>query len=128
MNPRMQPNTVHETDLKGLGTLRRGKVRDVYDLGEHLLLVATDRVSAFDWILPTPIPEKGRLLTGISAFWFRAFADVESHFVTDDLSKMPPSVAAHAPVLAGRTTLARKVKIVPVECVVCGYLVGSGWS
>ena len=88
MKPRMQAQTVHQTTLEGLGKLRRGKVRDVYDLGDQLLLVATDRVSAFDWVLPTPIPEKGRLLTGISSFWFRTFADVENHFITDDMAKV----------------------------------------
>src|SRR6266540_5622650 len=106
---------------------RRGKVRDVYDLGDRLVIVATDRISAFDWILPTGIPDKGRVLTGLTLFWLH-FLKVRNHFVSTDLSAMGPAFAAQANVLQGRTMLVRKTQVVPVECVVRGYLVGSGWK
>ncbi len=119
---------VRETDFKGLGKMRRGKVRDLYDLGETLLLVATDRVSAFDWVLPTPIPGKGKLLTGLSTWWFGVLKDVPNHLVTDDVARMPKKIQPFAQILAGRTMLVKKVSILPVECVVRGYLAGSGWD
>jgi phosphoribosylaminoimidazole-succinocarboxamide synthase len=103
--------------------VRRGKVRDVYDLGETLLLVATDRISAFDWVLPSGIPDKGRLLTQISAFWFD-FLDEPNHLLSLDLPNM---VATDREALAGRSMVCRKCEVVPVECVVRGYLEGSGW-
>ncbi len=106
---------------------RRGKVRDVYDLGDRLAIVATDRVSAFDWVLPTPIPDKGRVLTALSLFWFD-FLGVPNHVLSSDLAAMGPAFAARAEILAGRTVLARKASVVPVECVVRGYLAGSGWK
>jgi phosphoribosylaminoimidazole-succinocarboxamide synthase len=106
---------------------RRGKVRDVYDLGDRLVIVATDRISAFDWVLPTPIPDKGRVLTGITQFWF-GFLGVENHLLSMDVKKMPSAFAAQADVLQGRSMLVRKASVVPVECVVRGYLVGSGWK
>lgn len=128
MKPQVRPSAVFETNLLDLGPVRRGKVRDLYDLGDVLLLVATDRVSAFDWVIPTPIPGKGRLLTGLSCFWFDVFRDVPNHLVTADIARMPPNVRAHEATLSGRTMLARKLEILPVECVVRGYLVGSGWD
>lgn len=106
---------------------RRGKVRDVYDLGDRLVIVATDRISAFDWVLPTGIPDKGRVLTALSQFWFR-FLGVPNHILSDELSAMPPEFAAQADVLRGRTVLVKKAVVVPVECVVRGYLAGSGWK
>jgi phosphoribosylaminoimidazole-succinocarboxamide synthase len=106
---------------------RRGKVRDVYDLGDRLVIVATDRLSAFDWVLPTAIPDKGRVLTALSLFWFD-FLGVPHHLLGADLKAMGPEFAARADVLAGRTVLVRKARVVPVECVVRGYLAGSGWQ
>jgi phosphoribosylaminoimidazole-succinocarboxamide synthase len=106
---------------------RRGKVRDVYDLGDRLVIVATDRISAFDWVLPTGIPDKGRVLTGLTLFWLRHL-QVPNHFLSTDPSAMGPAFAAHAAELHGRTMLVRKTAVVPIECVVRGYLVGSGWK
>ncbi len=107
----------------------RGKVRDIYDAGEdRLLLVATDRISAFDVVLPDPIPDKGRVLTGLSTFWFDRTADlVPHHVVSTDPADFPPPFAG-VPALAGRATLVRKAKVVPMECVARGYLSGSGWT
>src|SRR5262245_53183742 len=106
---------------------RRGKVRDVYDLGDRLVIVATDRLSAFDWVLPTGIPDKGRILTALSLFWFD-FLGVENHLLGTDLHAMGQEFVARADELAGRIILARKARVVPIECVVRGYLAGSGWK
>jgi phosphoribosylaminoimidazole-succinocarboxamide synthase len=106
---------------------RRGKVRDVYDLGDRLVIVATDRISAFDWVLPTGIPDKGRVLTALTRFWLD-YLGVPNHLIGTDLAAMGPEFAARANVLAGRTMLVRKAAVVPVECVVRGYLAGSGWK
>ena len=106
---------------------RRGKVRDVYDLGDRLVIVATDRISAFDWVLPTGIPDKGRILTGLTRFWLD-FLQVPNHFLSPDLQDMGPAFAAQAEVLRGRSMLVRKTAVVPIECVVRGYLAGSGYS
>ncbi|MEO1498223.1 MAG: phosphoribosylaminoimidazolesuccinocarboxamide synthase [Planctomycetota bacterium] len=116
--------------LPGLEPIR-GKVRDVYDLGDELLLVATDRVSAFDWVLPTGIPDKGRVLTQLSVFWFERLADVagvEHHLITADVDRMPLPGDADRDALAGRTMLCRKGRVTPFECVARGYLAGSGWN
>jgi phosphoribosylaminoimidazole-succinocarboxamide synthase len=118
---------VRETHLEGLA-VRRGKVRDVYDLGDQILIVATDRISAYDVVMPTGIPDKGRLLTQISLWWFEFLADVTaSHVVTADVRRMPKAVRDQAEVLEGRSMLCRKADVFPVECVVRGYLAGSGW-
>jgi phosphoribosylaminoimidazole-succinocarboxamide synthase len=119
-------STLLESNIPEL-PLRRGKVRDIYDLGDRLLLVATDRISAFDWVLPTPIPDKGRILTQLSLFWFRQLG-VENHFLSSDLQgiELPASVD-HRP-LEGRSLIVRKAAVIPVECVVRGYLEGSGWK
>ncbi len=106
---------------------RRGKVRDVYDLGDRLVIVATDRVSAFDWVMPTGIPDKGRVLTAMTVFWFD-FLGVPNHFLSTDLNEMGPAFTEQADVLAGRTMLVRKAQVVPIECVARGYLAGSGWK
>lgn len=106
---------------------RRGKVRDVYDLGDRLVIVATDRISAFDWILPTGIPDKGKILTGLTRFWLD-FLQVPNHLISMAPQDMPEPFAARAAELAGRTMLVRKTAVVPVECVVRGYLAGSGWK
>lgn len=106
---------------------RRGKVRDVYDLGERLVLVATDRISAFDWVLPSPIPDKGLVLTALSLFWFNNLG-VPHHVLSDDVLALPPPFASQAEVLEGRTLLVKKAQVIPVECVVRGYLAGSAWK
>ena len=118
-----------ETRLPGCPLWRRGKVRDVYDLGEQLLIVATDRISAFDVVLPSGIPAKGIVLTQLSLFWFRLLADVAPHHVvTADVAEYPPALQAHRLQLEGRSMIVRKTAPVPVECVVRGYLSGSGWK
>jgi phosphoribosylaminoimidazole-succinocarboxamide synthase len=106
---------------------RRGKVRDVYDLGDRLVIVATDRISAFDWVLPTGIPDKGRVLTALTRFWLD-YLGVPNHLLGTDLAAMGQEFAARADVLAERTMLVRKAAVVPVECVARGYLAGSGWK
>jgi phosphoribosylaminoimidazole-succinocarboxamide synthase len=106
---------------------RSGKVRDVYDLGDRLVIVATDRISAFDWVLPTAIPDKGRVLTQLTLFWYD-FLGVPNHFLSADVRQMPAAFAAQADVLEGRSMLVRKAQMVPIECVVRGYLAGSGWK
>src|SRR5262249_558204 len=102
-------------------------VRDVYDLGHRLVIVATDRISAFDWVLPTAIPDKGRVLTALTLFWLDHLK-VPNHFLSADLSAMPPPFAERSAALAGRTMLVRKTEGVAVECVARGYLAGSGWK
>jgi phosphoribosylaminoimidazole-succinocarboxamide synthase len=118
-----------ETRLDGLRLVHRGKVRDVYEVGEALLIVATDRVSAYDSVLSPGIPDKGRVLTSLSTFWFDALKGVvPNHVITTDVDRMPPAVRRHADALRGRATLARRLTMFPVECVVRGYLTGSGWK
>ena len=124
MNP-----VVLETNLSGLTLARRGKVRDVYDLGEHLLIVATDRISAFDYVLGSGIPDKGKVLTQISAFWFDHLGDlVPHHCLSVDVNDFPAETRAHRDILRGRSMLVKKTEPLPVECVARGYLVGSGWK
>src|ERR1043166_1394257 len=106
---------------------RRGKVRDVYDLCDRLVIVATDRISAFDWVLPTGIPDKGRILTAMTLFWFD-YLGVPNHLISTDLRAMGQDFVAEANVLQGRTMLVRKARVVPFECVVRGYLAGLGWE
>jgi phosphoribosylaminoimidazole-succinocarboxamide synthase len=116
-----------QTNLPGLTLHARGKVRDIYDLGEHFLIVASDRLSAFDVVLPTPIPSKGKVLTQLSAFWFDHFRElVPHHLVSTRLEDFPTAVRAHAEQVQGRSMLVRKATVFPVECVVRGYLAGSG--
>ena len=117
---------VMETTL-GHWPLRRGKVRDVYDLGNELLIVSTDRISAFDWVLPNGIPDKGRVLTQLSAYWFARLGQPH-HLITTDVAQMPLPADVDRAALAGRTMLVRKAQVVPFECVVRGYLAGSGWK
>ena len=121
----MSASVVLETSLPGL-PVRRGKVRDVYDLGDRLLLVSTDRISAFDWVLPTAIPDKGRVLNQVAAFWFDLLGEPH-HLVTIDVDRMELPGGVDRSLLAGRTALVRKTEVVPIECVVRGYLAGSGW-
>jgi phosphoribosylaminoimidazole-succinocarboxamide synthase len=122
--------TLLQTSLPDLKLLRRGKVRDVYDVDDDsLLIVATDRISAFDCILPTPIECKGEVLTALSEFWFEQLKDVvANHLIESDVEAMPPAVQRHAQTLKGRSMLVRRAQVFPVECVVRGYLVGSGWK
>jgi phosphoribosylaminoimidazole-succinocarboxamide synthase len=115
-------------DLPGIKKLRSGKVREVFDLGETLLFVVTDRLSAFDVILPDPIPHKGAVLNQISAFWFKRFDKIDNHFITADFEKFPKELHAFREQLAGRSMIVRKTKPLMVECVVRGYLAGSGWK
>jgi phosphoribosylaminoimidazole-succinocarboxamide synthase len=124
------PTTVSETSLEGLGLVRRGKVRDVYAVDEErLLIVATDRISAFDCILPTQIARKGEVLTALSSFWFARLGRItRNHFLTTDIESMPDNVRTHAGQLRGRSMLVRRTEVFPVECVVRGYLAGSGWK
>jgi phosphoribosylaminoimidazole-succinocarboxamide synthase len=122
----MNHQPVLQTALPGL-PVRRGKVRDIYDLGDRLLLVSSDRISAFDWILPTGIPDKGRLLTQIAAFWFAQLGE-PNHLITTDVAQMTLPVGTDLQLLAGRSSLVQKAKVIPIECVVRGYLAGSGWK
>ena len=107
--------------------VRRGKVRDVYDLGECLVIVATDRISAFDYVLPTAIPDKGRVLTALTLYWLETLG-VRNHLISTDVAAMGPAFAAQTDRLRGRTMLVRKANVVPFECVARGYLAGSGWK
>ena len=120
---------VIKTEFPDLKLVKRGKVRDIYDLGDYFLLIATDRISAFDVVLPNGIPEKGRVLTQISIFWFRQMADIiENHIQSADTEEFPDILHQYAEILAGRSMLVKKASPLPVECVVRGYLSGSGWK
>lgn len=118
--------TLLQSDIPGV-PVRRGKVRDIYDFGDRLLLVATDRISAFDWILPVGIPDKGRLLTQISEFWFGRL-QVNDHLLTTDVGSLPLPPGTDLEALQGRSMVVRKTNVIPIECVVRGYLAGSGWK
>lgn len=125
----MTQPALYQTDFKGLKLVNRGKVRDLYDLGEVLLIVATDRISAFDVIMPNPIPGKGEVLTTLSEFWFRRMSDIiGNHLVTTDVEKFPADCKPHRDVLKGRSMLVKKAKPLPVECIVRGYISGSAWK
>lgn len=115
-------------DLPGIKKLRSGKVREVFDLGENLLLVATDRISAFDCILPNAIPGKGEVLNGLSTFWFHRLDFVPNHMIETEVSAFPDQLKPYADILRGRSMIAKKAKPLPVECVVRGYVAGSGWK
>jgi phosphoribosylaminoimidazole-succinocarboxamide synthase len=122
----MKGVTLYESDVSEY-PLRRGKVRDIYDLGDTLVIVATDRISAFDWVLPTPIPDKGRVLTALTRFWLQHLR-LPNHLISIDLSEMPRIFSSRPDLFEGRTMLVRKTRVVPAECVVRGYLAGSGWK
>lgn len=117
-----------ESSVPGLPSPKRGKVRDVYDLGEQILLVATDRISAFDVVMPNGIPDKGRILNSLSVFWFRLLEGVPNHLITADVDEYPEVLRPVKEDLRGRSMLVRKVSIIPFECIVRGYLTGSGWK
>ncbi|MCX8043586.1 MAG: phosphoribosylaminoimidazolesuccinocarboxamide synthase [Desulfobacterota bacterium] len=125
----MSNTIILKTELSGLQLANRGKVRDVYDLGDALLIVSTDRISAFDVVLPNGIPDKGKVLTALSVFWFEHMNDiVPHHIITTDVSAYPPSCRPYADVLQGRSMLVKKARPLPVECIVRGYISGSGWK
>jgi len=126
----MSAATLLQTSLPDLKLLRRGKVRDVYEVDDdRLLIVATDRISAFDCVLPTPIERKGEVLTALSEFWFEKLGHiVANHFITSTIDEMPEPVQRERQALTGRSMLVRRAEVFPVECVVRGYLVGSGWK
>ena len=116
-------------ELPGIRKLRTGKVREVFDLGEHLLFVATDRISAFDCVMPNGIPLKGLVLNQLSTWWFSRLGDlVPNHVIETDVSRFPAELQPHAKVLRGRSMIVRKTSVIPVECVARGYLIGGGWK
>jgi len=119
-------NPVVYTNLPDVPLLHRGKVRDIYDLGDSLLIVATDRISAFDVVLPTPIPDKGKILTKLTLFWLNFLKDiVENHLITANIDEYPEVLKKHRDVLEGRSMMVKKAKVFPVECIVRGYITGS---
>ena len=121
--------SLFKTDFPGLHLLHRGKVRDIYKVGGYLLIVATDRLSAFDVVLPTPIPGKGRILTQMSLFWFEKLKDlVPNHLVQADVTQFPEELKPFSKSLEGRSMLVKEAKPLPVECIVRGYIAGSGWK
>ncbi len=120
---------VRATEFPELKLLKRGKVRDVYDLGEYLLMVASDRISAFDVVMPDPVPDKGIILTQISLFWFDIMQPlIENHVVARDVAQYPAVCRPYADVLQGRTMLVKKARPLPIECIVRGYISGSAWK
>ena len=121
--------SVLETHFAELKLLQRGKVRDIYDMGDTLLMVATDRISAFDVVMPEPVPDKGKILNQISLFWFDVMKDlVPNHVITGDVDQFPDVCRAYADTLQGRSMLVKKTQTLPIECVVRGYISGSGWK
>lgn len=125
----MNASVIKETNFSDLTLVGRGKVRDVYSVEDMLLIVSTDRLSAFDVILPDPIPNKGKVLTGLSRFWMQKTEHiVPNHLISTEVLEYPEKIRVHAAELAGRSMLVRKAKVFPVECVVRGYIIGSGWK
>ena len=121
--------TVIETDFEELNLIKRGKVRDIYDLGDTLLMVATDRISAFDVVMPDPIPEKGKILTQISLFWFKIMEFLlPNHVISSNVDNYPDICKPYAEILRGRSMLVKKAEPLPIECIVRGYISGSGWN
>jgi phosphoribosylaminoimidazole-succinocarboxamide synthase len=127
VNPSPAAKVIRETHFPGIAPLARGKVRDIYDLGDRLLIVATDRLSAFDVVMPTPIPDKGRVLTQLSLFWFRLLGDVIPNHVLSAI-EFPAPFDQFEDQLAWRSMVVKKTKPLPIECVARGYLSGSGWK
>jgi len=125
----MAEDVVLKTELSGVKFLNRGKVRDIYDLGKELLIISTDRLSAFDVVLPNGIPEKGRILTAMSVYWFKIMQDIiPNHLIASDINDFPNQLKQHSSLIEGRSMLVKKAKPLPVECIVRGYLSGSGWK
>src|SRR4051794_37217001 len=122
----MAGTPLFHSDIPGFPR-RQGKVRDVYDLGDRLVIVASDRLSAFDWVLPTPIPDKGKILSQLTLFWLDLLK-VPNHLISTDLAEMGTAFVERREQLEGRTMLVRKAAVVPIECVARGYLAGSGWK
>lgn len=124
-----QKNSKLYIRLDGLPKPRLGKVRDVYDLGDRVLFVASDRISAFDWVMPDPIPDKGKILTAISAWWFRNTSHIiDNHFISSSLEELPAEATTHSSYLEGRTMIVKKAKTLPIEFIVRGYITGGGWK
>jgi phosphoribosylaminoimidazole-succinocarboxamide synthase len=122
-------SAVSQTNFEGLNLIKRGKVRDIYDLGENLLMVASDRISAFDVVMPDPIADKGIILTQISLYWFEIMQPIiDNHVISANVNEYPPICKPHAEALRGRSMLVKKTEPLPIECVVRGYLSGSGWK
>ena len=122
-------HSVSETNLAALNLIKRGKVRDIYDLGDYLLMVATDRISAFDVVMPNPIPEKGKILTQISLFWFEIMKPVlPNHVISADVDDYPEICRPYSDILRSRSMLVKKAEPLPIECIVRGYISGSGWN
>jgi len=120
---------ITQIDLPGLPLYKRGKVRDIYDFDDKLLFVATDRVSAFDYILPDGIPDKGKVLTQISVFWFNYLRDiVKNHLISNKIEEFPKVLQPYKEILEGRSLLVKKTELIPIECVVRGFIIGSGWK
>ncbi|NLD36916.1 MAG: phosphoribosylaminoimidazolesuccinocarboxamide synthase [Desulfatiglans sp.] len=125
----MASNVITRTDFKDIGTVRRGKVRDVYDMGDKLLIVASDRISAFDVVMDDPVPDKGKILTAISVFWFEKLKKVvENHIISVNPDEYPEPLRRYKKELTGRSMLVKKARPLPVECIVRGYISGSGWN
>jgi len=125
----VQSNTVSMTELESLTLVARGKVRDLYDFGDQLLIVATDRISAYDVVMPNAIPDKGKVLTQLSRFWFNLTKDiVPNHFISTAFADFPKECVPYRSLLEGRSMLATKTEVIPIECVVRGYLSGSAWE
>lgn len=125
----MASNVILNTEFKKLNLKARGKVRDIYDLGDKLIIVATDRISAFDVVMPNPIPEKGKVLTQLSKFWFDLTKDIiPNHLISTDVEDYPKDCQPYKEPLRGRSMLVTKTEVLPIECVVRGYLSGSGWG
>ncbi len=125
----MNSGPITQVDLPGIELFKRGKVRDVFDLGDKLLIVATDRISAFDSVIPTPIPDKGKILNMLSLFWFdHTKKIIDNHVVTADVKKYPKDLQKYADILDKRSVIGRKAKLIEIECVVRGYLSGSAWA
>ncbi len=125
----MDNNALIKTEFEGLKLFSRGKVRDVYEVGNDLLIVATDRISAFDVIMADPVPEKGKILTRMSTFWFNKMEDIiANHMISTDVNEFPEECSTYKDILQGRSMLVKKAAALPVECIVRGYLSGSGWK
>jgi phosphoribosylaminoimidazole-succinocarboxamide synthase len=125
----MNPDVLKQTDFEGINLVKRGKVRDIYEIGDQLLIVASDRMSAFDVVMADPIPDKGKILTNISLFWFKQLESiVENHLISSNPVEYPENCQKHTKALEGRSMLVKKANPLPVECIVRGYLSGSGWK
>ena len=125
----MTSDVLKETDFEGINLVKRGKVRDIYEIGDQLLIVASDRMSAFDVVMADPIPDKGKILTNISLFWFKQLESiVENHLISSNPVEYPENCQKHRKALEGRSMLVKKAKPLPVECIVRGYISGSGWK